>query len=338
MIRKFAVALAAVVALNATPFTTTRSAEAQTLEQIQSVAAWAQQFQRIVSAFVVPLQSLPNPPFPGMSQAERRAWAASTREWAARAQASFNTARADLDRLPPSPPAQDAMTERLRSAIEAALPRLRESLDAGDRITSAYLTLADAVERNQMDRVNSIRVTAIEAALVSTRLFQDTNAAQAAAATPGNPQGPLAGAYGHSYGALYAILTYRLQLMRGETPDRAGTAQSISIAARQMREAVAQGRADLTLLDSQLNDPVIAASIDAALLPRLRALSRTFPVSFDREEQIAGDFESVARLLRGPDGGEATEMQIDVHLDAFSERDARRMDDIAQRNAIMTAQ
>lgn len=337
MIRKFAVAVAVMAAFAAGSLANAPRAQAQTLEQVQSVGEWAAQFQRIVSGFVVPLQTLPDPPAPDMSRAERLAWSGATREWAARAQASFAGSRADLARLPPSPPAHDAMSDRLRTAIESALPRLRESLDAGDRITSAYLALADAVERNQMDRVNSIRVTAIEAALVSTRLFQDTNAAQAAASMEGNPQGPLAGAYAHSYEALWAILFYRRELISGGEPDRQATAEALTSAARRMREEIAQGRRDLALFNAQLNDPAIAASIDPALLPRLRALGATFPASFVREEEVAGDFEAVARLLSGPGGGDPMEAQIDLHLDAFSQRDTRRIDDIQQRTAIMTA-
>lgn len=337
MIRKFFVALAALAAFSAASITTPQRADAQTLEQSQNVGEWAAQFQTIVMGFVQPLQQLPSPPDPSMNRNERRAWAATARTWATSAQASFTAARADLGRLPPSPPAHDAMTGRLREAIESALPRVREALDAGDRISSAYLALADAVDRNQMDRVNAIRVVAIDAALVSTRLFQDINAAQAAASTEGNPQGTLAGSYAHSYVAMWTILKYRRDMMAGDPVDRIATADGISNAARQMSQSIAAGRADLALLNAQLGDPSIAASIDPALLPRIRAVAATFDQSFDREELIVGDFEQIAALLRDPRGGEANEAAIDVHLDAFATRDAVRVDDIQARNRIMTA-
>lgn len=335
-IRRLALVVAAFAAFGVASLTVAPRAEAQSLEQAQSVGEWAAQFQRIVTAFVTPLQGLPDPPATGMSRSERQAWAANARTWAASAQGSFVNARAELQALPPSPPAHDAMSDRLRGAIESALPRLREALDAGDRIAAAYLELANAVERNQMDRVDSIRVTAIDAALVSTRLFQDTNAAQAAAAMDGNPQGPLASAFAASYEALWAILNYRRDMMRGVEPNRSGAADAIANAATRMRAAVAEGRANTVLVTGQLSDPAIVATIDPALVPRLRAVASTFPESFNREEAIAGDFEAVAALLRGPPGDQS-EVQIDAHLDAFSERDAHRMDDILRRNTIMTA-
>lgn len=337
MIRNFLVALAALTAFGAGSIAVPQRADAQTLEQSQNVGEWAAQFQRIVLGFVQPLQQLPSPPDPSMNRTERRAWAATARTWAATAQASFTAARADLERLPASPPAHDAMSGRLREAIESALPRLREALDAGDRISSAYLSLADAVDRNQMDRVNAIRVIAIDAALVSTRLFQDTNAAQDAAATEGNPQGPLAGSYAHSYAAMWAVLKYRRDLMAGDPVDRLAAANGVADAARQMSQSIVSGRADLALLNAQLGDPAIVASIEPALVPRLRAVAATFDESFDREELVVGDFEQIAALLRDPRGGDANESAIDFHLNAFATRDAERMNDIQRRNSIMTA-
>lgn len=335
--RKFVAVFAALAAFSALSVAAPQPAQAQTLEQARSVGEWAQQFQRIVAGFIVPLQQLPDPPAEGMTRAERLAWAGVARQWATNAQASFSAARADLQTLPASPPAHDALSERLRAAIESALPRLREALDAGDRIASAYVTLADAVERNQMDRVNSIRVTAIEAALVSTRLFQDTNAAQAAAFMDGNPQGPLTRSYAHSYEALWAILNYRRDLMSGATPNRQGTAEAMAAAAQNMRVAVAEGRADIQLVNTQLATPAIVATIDPALVPRLRAVASTFPGSFVREEEIAGDFEGIVALLRGPRSGDEMEAAIDVYLDSFANRDTARVDDINRRTAIMTA-
>lgn len=335
MIRKFFVALATLATFSAA--SVTAPSQAQTLEQSQNVSEWAAQFQRIVLGFVTPLQQLPSPPDPSMNRNERRAWAATARTWSASAQTSFTNARAELERLPPSPPAHDAMSGRLREAIESALPRLREALDAGDRISSAYLALADAVDRNQMDRVNSIRVIAIDAALVSTRLFQDTNAAQEAAATQGNPQGTLAGSYAHSYAAMWAVLKYRRDLMAGDPVDRLAAADGVSNAARQMSQSIAAGRADMALLNAQLGDPAIVATIDPGLVPRLRAVAATFDESFDREELIVGDFEQIAVLLRDPRGGDANEGAVDFHLSAFATRDAERMNDIQRRNSIMTA-
>lgn len=336
-VRKFVAIVAALAAFGVVSLTAPQRAEAQTLQQAQNVGEWAAEFQTIVAGFITPLQQLPDPPAEGMSRSDRQAWAANARAWATSAEASFASARASLQALPPSPPANDAMTERLRAAIESALPRLREALDAGDSIVGAYRDLATAVERNQMDRVNAIRVVAVEAAMVSTRLFQDTNAAQAAAAADGNPQGPLTRAYAHSYEALWSILNYRRDLMRGATPDRQGTATAIASAARAMRSAVAEGRADVALVNSQLADPAIVATIDPNLVPRIRAINSTFPASFIREEEIAGDFDAVAALLRGPLNGDPLETAIDVHVDAFAERDEHRVDDVQRRNAIITA-
>ena len=58
MIRKFAVAVAVMAAFAAGSLANAPRAQAQTLEQVQSVGEWAAQFQRIVSGFVVPLQTL----------------------------------------------------------------------------------------------------------------------------------------------------------------------------------------------------------------------------------------------------------------------------------------
>lgn len=136
---------------------------------------------------------------------------------------------------------------------------------------------------------------------------------------------------------MWTILKYRRDMMAGDPVDRIATADGISNAARQMSQSIAAGRADLALLNAQLGDPSIAASIDPALLPRIRAVAATFDQSFDREELIVGDFEQIAALLRDPRGGEANEAAIDVHLDAFATRDAVRVDDIQARNRIMTA-
>lgn len=332
LFRKFVLALALIVSgVAAAP----PCAYAQTTEEFQQIGAWSAEYQRLVAAFLEPLQNPPEPPAATMTRPQRLAWAGATREWVARAQSTFMTVRADLQLLPPFP-ASEGDSAELRNSIQSSVERLGGSIDAGDRIASAYSSLADAVERNQMGQVTSIRRVALEGTMVTMRLFQDINATQAAAIEPGNPNRSLLQSFAYSYEALWVILNFKYE-MSGGVDNRTVAANAIASVAQRMRAAVAAGRADTSLLQSQLNDPAMAATVDPALLPRLRAVVDTFPASFALEDELANDLDAMAAILRRSDDFASLEPVFDQRMSAFGEREGRRAGDLQRRTALMTA-
>lgn len=321
----------AVGAIGAAP----QSASAQTTQEVQETGAWSAQFQRLVGAFLAPLQNPPQPPVANMTRPQRLSWAGATREWARNAQAQFVSVRAGLQALPPFP-SSPGDSEELRNAIQSSVVRLHDSIDAGDRIASAYMSLADAVERNQMDQVLSIRRVALEGTMVTMRLFQDINATQAAAIAPGNPNRSLLMSYAYSYEALWMMMNLKYEAADG-VDNRAVAANTIESAALRMRAVIAAGRAETQLLQTQLRDPAIAATVDPAMLPRYRAMFDAFPASFALEEQLANDLDGLVVILRRPGDFATMEPEFDVQMSAFGEREVLRTADLARRTAIMTA-
>ncbi len=312
-----------------------QSATAQGAQEIQQIGAWSAEFQRLVGAFLAPLQNPPQPPVAGMTRPHRLAWAGATREWARNAQTRFVEVRAGLDRMPPFPTNEGDSVE-LRNAIQASVVRLRDSIDAGDRIASAYMSLADAVERNQMGQVTSIRRVALESTMVTMRLFQDINATQAAAIEPGNPNRSLLMSYAYSYEALWMMVNFKYEAANG-VDNRAVAANTIASAAMRMRAVIAAGRAETQLLQTQLGDPAIAATVDPAVLPRFRAMIAAFPASFALEEELANDLDVLVAILRRSGDFASVEPDFDAQMAVFGEREGLRTADLARRTAIMTA-
>src|SRR5262249_40746881 len=156
-------------------------AAAQTLSDVQEVAAWVARYRQIVVALVGPLQSVPTPPEMTFNREQRLAWASGARAWANNARAVFAQARVDLAALPPPPPSADQVSGAVVASVVASRPRIDECLRQADEIAQSLLQISDAVEHDQMDRVPALRVSLIEAAMVTMRLFQDVNEGQAAA-------------------------------------------------------------------------------------------------------------------------------------------------------------
>lgn len=307
----------------------------QEAQLVQEAGAWSAEFQRLVGAFLSPLQNPPQVPAAGATRPQRLAWAGATREWARSAQAQFVAVRAGLQAMPPYPSAPGD-GEELRNAIQSSVVRLRDSIDAGDRIASAYMGLADAVERNQMDQVLSIRRVALEATMVTMRLFQDINATQAAAIDPGNPNRSLLMSYAYSYEALWMMVNMKYEASNG-VDNRAVAANTIESVALRMRAVIAAGRAETQLLQAQLRDPALAATVDPAMLPRYRAMFDALPASFALEEQLAGDLDGLVLILRRPGDFASMEPQFDAGMATFGDREGLRTADLARRTAIMTA-
>lgn len=311
-------------------------AAAQTLEDARSLTTWATQYRQVVMTFVMPMQEIPQPPSAEMSRNERRAWANSARAWASAAQAQFAAARQGLAQLPPPPPLPSVRPEIVES-ISASRSRLEETLNAADEIAATYSRMADAVERNQFDQVNSLRVSSVDGALIMMRMFQDVNNMQADALLSGNPQRSLMRSYALSYEALWTLINFKRDLMIGRG-DRAAAADSIAATAAQMRAVIVSGRSDVAVVQGQLRDPLLTGAYPPEQIALMQRVAATFDGSFDREAAMAGLLDQIVALLRDPRDIGVVEPVIDGHAESYANMDLERVADMERRAAIISGQ
>lgn len=307
------------------------------VEQVQSFAAWSGEFQRISIAIVTALQGMPSPPSEEMDRGQKRDWADQARTWAQNAQAATAAARVDLANWPEAPPANAAdLLPAATEAIAASRSRLAETANVIDEIASAHLALALTFERDRSGGVREFRTTAIRAALLTMRLFQDINTTSAAALRREHPQRSLLQSFASFYDGLWSLLNFKLAFLQGDENGRAAAADAIGTVAQQMRAHVAGGRAATTSMLAQFNGARAQQGLEPGLLARASSAFATYPASFDREIAIAMELEAIATLLRDPRPMAEVEPSVDAHMETAIRLDSERVADVQARTRLLT--
>jgi hypothetical protein len=298
-------------------------AQEPTAPQYEALMRWVVTQQEIIQETMSPLQHMPAPRFE--SDAARMGWVSEARSWLNGYRATLQTSRLRADQLGPVPEA-GAVTA-LYANQQRALPELFDGLE---NFLGQYDRGVTAAEHNEPDAFNIASVNVIDAALLIQIQFRNLNALQAEA-TDG-PQRYLLRSFASSYDAMIAALRAKRASFFGENVN-ASTVAAIRAATAAMREHIRAGRLSAQAAEAAL--PARTTPEQSDFLRRIRLAYQSFGGSFDREDELADLFDSMARLLdtgaRYPDA----EPELDALVSRIGQLDLERLVDIQRRTQLV---
>src|SRR5262245_22230898 len=295
-------------------------AQEPTQPQYEALMRWAVGHQQIIQEKISPLQAMPVPQVE--SDAARMGWVSEARSWLNGYGATLQTSRLRAEQLGPVPEAG-----RVTALYANQQRALTELFDALENFLGQYDRAVTAAERNDPDAFNMASVNVIDASLLIQIQFRNLNALQAEATDDG-PQRYLLRSFASSYDAMIAALRAKRASYFGENVS-ASTVASIRAATEAMREHIRMGRLSAQAAEAAL--PARTTPEQSDFLRRVRLAYQTFGASFDREDELADLFDTIARLLhtgaRYPDG----EPELDALMGRIGRLDLERLVDIQRR-------
>lgn len=297
--------------------------------QFQAIMVWVQTQQRIVVGLTQPLASIPNDL--GQTRADQMRWASASRTWIANYEGVLAQGRTQIEQLGPPPPAG-----RLTVIYTSQYNRLGPIIDGFQQYLARYRACVDAVERGDADASLAALASIVDARIMVAQQFRDLNASGADQIEDGNPQRPLLRSFAASYDGFIATLRVFRQAYYSAAPDsRLQAADMIQAATREMHTRTQEGRRFLNVQLAAVAAAHASTPAEQAFVERYGRALRTFPASFDREDQMAAELANVEALLRSSQTFQQIWPALNDHLNRMGTMDSDRMGDIQRRTAII---
>ncbi len=297
--------------------------------QYESLMRWAGETQRIIVLMTNPLSELPEYGSEN-TEAARLNWILRSRQWAPAYRASLAEARSALESLGPPP----ELGEMSRPYMNQAA-RLPDMLRGLEEFVARYEGTVAAVERQDTNALRDANASLLDAQIIVSTQFRDTNETIAASLAVDHPQYHLLMAFARSYDASVAVARVRRAAIFGTPSNRAQSADLVAIAAAQMRRAAEEGRASAIALQQRVRATTPATDQEHDFNRRFDQALGTYDASFAREEQIAAEYEAVVQLLRGSGAFSDIEYEIVQRLIRAGDLDLQRMPDIQRRTRLI---
>lgn len=299
-----------------------------TITEMQSILRWASVEQQILVSITAPLMNLPSDI--GTSRAQQLQWAAASDAWIDAYQVALRNARTAIDQLGPPPQAG-----RLTAMYQGQADRIGPTLATFEQFAARYRVCVTAVRRGDVDALRDALVNVMDARILLAQQFREINSSAADQIENGNPQQPLLRSFAASYDGFTAVLRIIRQSYYSEPDNRTEVANLVETAANEMTRRAQEGRAATAIQLAAVAAVRDASPQQQAFLDQYGAALRTFPGSFDREEQVAAELTALALSLRGAQSFQQIIPELGQHLDRIGQLDGARMGDIQRRTTMM---
>lgn len=316
-------------------------AQAQSAESVQSelrdVAVWSLNATQVVQRAFSIIETMPPAPDDINNRGVRRAWIATSRTWSVGARETLRSARAAYAALPPPPVI--TFSESLSAALRQQYQRMPSVIDGLAAYIDRYDAMFTAFERNDPKAMTAFAANSIDAIILPIAHMRDINDLTAATVGAAHPQSHLLSSVARSYDGMIALTNLMKQGIEMDNPPLGFAVEELDAAVTAMRRHVASGRSATTTMRQAMAMARGQTPEEVALIAQARRLIETYPVSFDREEEMARTLDGISRHLAAPGRRfDADDPVVKALYDKVVDLDDARVADQSARQAAVASE